>query len=501
MPPTPSETKLPPPAALREFMAALPEPALLAPEGGTGAGVEIAAANAALGALTGYDPTELAGRDTRLLHGPRTNLLLFAAPGVPPPAAGENWLHRRDGTEFYASWRFAPVLPGWQIGIFRDATETKRLQEAVLHSEKLSTVGMLAGSVAHDFKNLLSVINGYCEILRDKLEAVPSARKDLQEIHRAGQKAAGLARQLLEFSRREENESNVVNANTLIREIAEILRRAAGESVTVELRLASDLGNMRVGPTQFQQALLNLCFNARDAMPAGGKLTVRTFRADFARKGEPPPGLSARSYAVTQVRDTGQGMEEQVRRQTFQPFFTTKPHGTGLGLSTVRGIVRRAGGEALCQSEPGRGTVFELYLPETAEAEQIFSTTFNALPATRGSEALWLVESDKVIRKMVTGILTADGYQVREFATPAEALAAPPFPGRLHLLLLEGKGKDVCRVALHLRQQHPKLKALFLATDAPAAVREEFPPRSVTALPKPFALSTLLRTVRELLDQ
>ena len=491
-----------PPAGLAELVSALPEPALLTRDEWTGAGVEIVAANAAFAQLTGYEKEELIGQNTRLLHGPRTDLAVVN-PGrdKTPRLTGETWLHRRNGKEFFASWRFGPVKPGWMVAIYRDNSEIKRLQEAMLHSEKLGTVGQLAGGVAHDFNNLLSIINGYCEIMRDKLGSLPAAQKDLQEIHRAGLKASGIARQLLEFSRRQESESSVVNANTLIREIGDILRRVVGEAVALEFRLASDLGNMRVDPTQYQQALLNLCFNARDAMLHGGKLTVRTYRVDFTQRGTPPLGLPAKTYAVTQVTDTGHGMDEESQKNLFQPFFTTKPHGTGLGLSTVQNLVRRAGGEVTVQTAAGKGSVFELYFPETAEAEQIFSTTLSSLPATRGTETLWLVESDEVIRKMITGILSVDGYQVRHFATPAEALTTEINDGQLQLLMLDSKGNDACRLARQLHAKNPKMRALFLAADTPASLLAEFPPKSVAHLPKPFALSTLLRAVRGLLDQ
>ncbi|MFI5336840.1 MAG: ATP-binding protein, partial [Opitutales bacterium] len=198
--------------------------------------------------------------------------------------------------------------------------------------------------------------------------------------------------------------------------------------------------------------------------------------------------------------DTGQGMDAATRQHTFQPFYTTKPHGTGLGLATVQSIVRRAGGEVTVQSELGHGTVFDLYLPETAEAEQIFSTTLTALPATRGTESLWLVEADEVIRKMVTGILSVDGYQVREFATPADALAAEINDGQLQLLLLDTKGKEACKLARQLRSKNPKMRILFLTVDSPSATLADFPAKVVEHLPKPFALSTLLRAVRKLLD-
>ncbi|WP_415909445.1 two-component system sensor histidine kinase NtrB [Oleiharenicola sp. Vm1] len=259
------------------LLESLPEAAILTRDQWDGAGVEIVAANARFAALTGYAREALVGRNTRLLHGPKTEIIPCApaAPSPAPPRRRE--LAASPGRHaLLRQLALLPVEPGLQVAVFRDLSELRRLREAMFHSQKLDTVGQLAGGTAHDFNNLLSIINGYCEIMRGKLAAAPAAQKDLEEIHRAGQKAARLARQILEFSRRQDTEVRVVNPNTLIREIAEILRRVAGDAVKVELRLASDLGNTRIDPTQFQQVLFNLCFNARDAMPQGGKLTVRT---------------------------------------------------------------------------------------------------------------------------------------------------------------------------------------------------------------------------------
>jgi two-component system cell cycle sensor histidine kinase/response regulator CckA len=490
---------------LAETFASLAEPALITRNDWQGGGVEIVAANAAFCTLSGYDAASLAGNNTRLLHGPKTDL---AAPGAwrnpngSDAVTGEGWLHRRDGTAFYATWSFSPVrrpgqTDGLLLALFRDASETRRLQEALLHSQKLDTVGQLAGGVAHDFNNLLSIINGYCEIMSAKLAEVPAAQKDLQEIHRAGLKAAGIARQILEFSRRQETEARVVNANTLIREIADILRRVVGDAVKVELRLSSDLGNMRIDPTQFQQVLLNLCFNARDAMPQGGKLTLRTFSQVLDGGTRPlPAGLAPGVYVTLQIADTGAGMDENQQRRAFEPFFTTKLHGTGLGLPTVLGIVKRAGGGITVQSAPGRGTTFEVLLPETAEPEQLFSTTLAALPATRGSESVWLVEADAALRKMVAGILAVDGYRVQPLGATAEA----PAGQTPDLLIIDNVSDAALALARRLREAQPRLCVLSLAVDSPASALPEFSANTVAHLPKPFALSTLLRAVRGLLD-
>jgi len=488
----------PAPAAVA-LLESLPEAALITRDKWEGAGVEILAANTRFATLCGYGVAELVGRNTRLLHGPKTEVLTPRAGRAATERllAGEGWLYRHDGTAFFAGWNFSPLGEGLLVAVFRDLSEVRRLQEAMFHSQKLDTVGQLTGGVAHDFNNLLSIINGYCEIMSAKLTAVPAAQKDLEEIHRAGQKAARLARQILEFTRRQETEARVVNPNTLIREIADILRRVVGEAVKVELRLASDLGNTRIDPTQFQQVLLNLCFNARDAMPQGGKLTVRT--ANHTQSA-PSADLRAGDYVMLQVTDTGTGMDEATLARMWEPFFTTKPHGTGLGLPMAFAVVKSCEGRITVRSKPGVGTTFEVLLPETPEPEQVYSTMIPALPGARGSEVLWLVEEDEVLRKMVSGILAVDGYKVREFSTIAGAIAGVGKGSAPHLLLIDAGVADAVKLIHLLAAKCPRLRVLAVSVDSPASALRDFPPRSFAHLPKPFALSTLLRSVRGLLD-
>jgi signal transduction histidine kinase/CheY-like chemotaxis protein len=480
-------------AAKVETLAELPEAVFLTRDRWQDGGVDIVWANPSCVKLTGFDLEHLIGRNTCLLHGVKSG----RAP-VHRSEAGEGWLQRRNGTAFYASWKFSPIRAagrrsGYLLALYQDLSETHRLREALLHSQKLDTVGQLASGVAHDFNNLLSVINGYCEIMSGKLEPTHAAQKDLQEMHRAGLKAAGIARQILEFSRRQETEPRVVNANTLIREIADILRRIVGDAVQVQLRLAADLGNIRIDPTQFQQALLNLSFNARDAMPQGGRLTIRTSRTTNEDAASTPPI----SQVVVEITDTGVGIPAALRRRIFEPFFTTKPHGTGLGLPTVIDLVKRAGGQLKVRSKPGVGSTFEMVFWETAEAEQLFSpSTLTALPATIGTEVIWLVEADLVLRKMVSGILAADGYSMDEFAQPAET----PADTAPDLLMVDCRASLASELAKRILARNPKLRVLSLSADAPVAGFQDFPPNTVGHLPKPFALSTLLRAVRQLLD-
>ena len=472
-------------------VAAMPEPTLITGDKWRHGGVEIIFANRAFGTLTGYKSSELAGRNTRLLHGPRTDLTILPRGKRATPdrtaAQGEGWLYRKEDTPFYAAWSLSPAAApaGRLLAVYHDATERKRLQEALLHSHKLDTIGLLASGVAHDFNNLLSIINGFSEILISRFAASAPAQKELRQIHRAGRKAAGLAQQILEFSRRRETDTHAVNLNSLIREISEILRRVVGDAVVFELRLASDLGNVRLDPTNFQQILLNLCFNARDAMPKGGELSIHTYNQ--IKKGR----------VTLQVTDTGHGMEAATRRRIFEPFFTTKPAGTGLGLATVRDIVRQHGGRIVVHSRPGRGTTFEISFPETAEAEQI---PFAPLPPsldTHGTETILLVEADAVLRGMISGILSADGYRVVEASDPTAALRLlKPSGNTPHLLIADLGSLALAEVA---RKLPADVKLLSIAAEPPAAAG--LSPLVAGHLTKPFALNLLMRTVRSLLDR
>jgi two-component system, cell cycle sensor histidine kinase and response regulator CckA len=469
------------------MLAALPEPALITlaqwERGGTG----IVYANPRFCELTGYTAEELAGQNTRLLHGTKTDLSLLQH-GLREDASGqqrgEGWLCRKDGHPFFARWSFSPLLPDADggprllIAVYQDQSELKRLREALLSTQKLDTVGMLASGVAHDFNNLLSVINGYCEIVSGKIVQMPEAQKDIHEIHRAGLKAAAIARQILEFSRRQETDVKVVNFNTLIREIAEILRRAAGDEVKLELRLASDLGNARIDPTQFQQVLLNLCFNAREAMQSGGQITLRTYNHRVAQPGDRRvPEMANGNYAVLRIT------------------------GTGLGLATVFGIIRQHNGHIAVQSTPGSGTTFDIFLPETAEPEETTVIRLASLPATRGTETLLLIEEDTVLRKMIAGILATDGYTVTDMATVAEAVPSVAI-GELQpqLVLAPCDHQAVADLVRLLHEKNPALRVISISAEPPETILPGLPAKALLHLPKPFALSTLITGVRQLLD-
>ncbi len=477
-------------------------------------GLHIIFVNDSFCAMTGRTARELAGSAHGTFHADpadieRTTKWLDGG-RVSRPLTGEGYLTRKDGGAIYASWTFSPVFnargrASHIVGTYRDTTEKRRLQEALVHSQRLDAVGRLAGGVAHDFNNLLSVINGYCEMLAAQLSDRPQALREVQEIHKSGLRAATLTRQLLAFGRRQPMDARVINFNRVVRDNAEILRRLIGHAGRLELDLSKKLSNVRADPTQFQQVLLNLVINARDALRDRGCITITTTDRDIK------PGLNRRTtdvppghYVSLSVSDNGTGMDAETQKHLFEPFFTTKPEGkgTGLGLALVYGIVQQSSGYINVRSVLLAGSTFEILLPATTEPEESSAplAPIMPLPATRGHETLLLVEEDEVVRKMVGGMLAADGYNVLAAASAREAAKRArehSRPAQLLIAPLENGGEKLAR---RLAKSNPALRVLAIGQfDAPLALPWLSASRQTT-LSKPFALSEILRSVRALLD-
>jgi PAS domain S-box-containing protein len=412
-----------------------------------------------------------------------------------------------------------PVLDdsGEVIGLFgiaRDITERKqaeveknRLRDQLQHAQKMEIVGRLAGGVAHDFNNLLTVINGYSQLLLGELGAGDPMFDSLDEIRKAGERAAALTRQLLILSRKQIVRSKVLDVNALIVDTARMLARVIGEDVRLEIDLSPSLGRVRADSGQIQQVLLNLAVNARDAMPAGGTLLIRTedvqLGEDYAQQhSEVKPG----AYVLMEVSDTGIGMEENVKAHLFEPFFTTKKpgEGTGLGLTMVYGIVMQSGGSIWTYSEPGEGTTFKIYLPRMEEG-----TTPNArapLPvplSLEGTETVLVVEDDENLRKVVRAGLMKYGYDVLEAANPGEALLlAERHPGPIHLALTDMvmEGMQGTELALRLKDLKPQMRVIFMSGySEPFLMQRGILDRDVSYLSKPFSPEALATRVREVL--
>lgn len=503
-----------PPALLAAALRAQGDGVVISRIGRDASRPKIVFANDSFLAMTGCTLAELTERPQLALHADKGDLAKLrewsrkAEPGR--LLSGEGYLLRRDGSTLYSTWNFSAVpnprgRPVHLITSYRDTTEKRRLQEALVHSQRLDAVGRLAGGVAHDFNNLLSVINGYCEMLAAQVADRPQALREVNEIHRAGLRAATLTRQLLAFGRRQPMDARVINFNRIVQDNAEIMARLIGSAGRLELQLAKDLGNVRADPTQFQQVLLNLVINARDALRDRGVITISTSNREIKpglnrRVTDAPPGR----YVSLAVTDNGTGMDAETQKHLFEPFFTTKPEGkgTGLGLALVYGIVQQSNGYILVRSAVLAGSTFEILLPEAREPEQAaaIAKPIAPLPATRGHETLLLIEEDAVVRKMVSGMLTADGYRVLSAAAPDEAAdlaRQSDRPVELMIGALEDAGEALAR---ELHQMDADLRLLCIGNHGEATGVDWLPANRQATLTKPFALSEVLRSVRALLD-
>ena len=475
-------------------------------------GLEIVFANQSFCDMTGYPAGELAGLVHTALHADPTDLNKLARWLRHPrrPFTGEGYLLRKDGTTIYAAWSYSAVCGPRDrvneiVATYRDTTEKRRLQEALVHSQRLDAVGRLAGGVAHDFNNLLSVINGYCEMLAAQVSDRPQALREVNEIHKAGLRAATLTRQLLAFGRRQPMDPHVLNLNRVVRDNAEIMGRLLGRAGRLELDLAQNLANVRADATQLQQVLLNLVINARDALRDHGCVTISTANRDVKlglnrRATDIPPGR----YVCLSVSDNGTGMDAETQKHLFEPFFTTKPEGkgTGLGLALVYGIVQQSNGYINVRSAVLAGSTFEILLPETKDREedQPGVSAVTPLPATRGHETLVFVESDEVVRKMVAGMLTADGYRVIAARTPSEALRLAVAQDRPIQLLITPSEEPAEQAARKLHERHSNLRILSIGHHDTPQPFGWLPAKHQAGLAKPYALSEVLRCARALLD-
>lgn len=474
--------------------------------------LKIVFANDSFCAMTGHTSAELVGRDYAVLHIDRAEVdrvrewLPRAKRGE--PLTGEGLLARADGSSISVAWSFDPLCNArgrvtHVIATYRDQTEKRRLQEALVHSQRLDAVGRLAGGVAHDFNNLLSVINGYCEILAAHVANNPQAMREVAEIHNAGRKAAALTQQLLAFSRRKPLDARVLNLNELINENVDILRRLIGEAGRLDLELAEDLTNVRTDAAQFQQVLFNLVLNARDALRDKGRIVVTTANCTISsgphrRATDAPPGR----YVALTVADNGTGMDAETMKHLFEPFFTTKPEGkgTGLGLALVYGVVQQSGGTISATSELLVGSKFEVLLPAVDAAVEQPPAAVAPLPSLRGNETVWLIEPDEIVRKMVAGMLTADGYRVTALGSHEDAPSDAAALKAVQLLIsaLRGEGE---RLAKKIHAQHPELRVLVIGDhEEDSGTVGWLSSERQTRLNKPYALSSLLRAARRLLD-
>ena len=398
------------------------------------------------------------------------------------------------------------------IGVSRDITELKRaaaekakIEDQLRQAQKLESVGRLAAGVAHDFNNLLTVINGYSRLLLGRLKAEDPLRSSLEEIHKAGERAAALTRQLLAFSRKQILQPRVLDLNRVVEEVRPMLERLMGEDVEVCVQLHTEATTTYADPNQLQQVLMNLAANSRDAMPDGGRFSIETGFVEWDEShAQLRPGAHAGRYVVLAVSDTGEGMSEEARGHIFEPFFTTKEvgKGTGLGLSTIHGIVEQSGGHVEVASELGRGTTFQIYLPRVMDAPAD-SGRPEAVPAMGGQETVLVVEDQAEVRGYAAAALQAYGYHVIEAANAAEALLVCEREGeRIDLILTDVvmPGLSGRELADWLKKLQPGIKVLFMSgyTDD-TMVHHGILRKEAEFIQKPFGPGQLALKVREML--
>jgi len=384
----------------------------------------------------------------------------------------------------------------------------RQTEEQLRQSQKMEAIGTLAGSVAHDFNNLLSVIISYSDLLMDGLTSSDPMHADLEQISRAGQRAADLTRQLLAFSRQQVLEPRVVNINEAVAGMAKMLSRLIGEDIELTLNTGRGLGTVFVDPTQIEQVVLNLVVNARDAMPRGGKLTIESGDVELDQSyASEHLGVEPGQYVLLSVSDTGTGMDRATQSRIFEPFFTTKERGkgTGLGLSTVFGIVKQSGGNIWVCSEPGEGTSFKIYLPRALDKLQRQERTTIVPLTLRGTETILLTEDDEQVRELACAILRKHGYHVIEAASGGDALLiCEQYRGPIHLLLTDVVmprigGRQLWERLAPLR---PGMKVLFMSgyTDD-AIVHHGVLSSEFAFVQKPLLPAQLLTKLRSVLDE
>jgi PAS domain S-box-containing protein len=439
------------------------------------------------------------------------NLLANLSAVTPQHEEAGIWKHRKkDGTiidvEITAHELTFYGRPA-QIVLAYDVTERRTLEEQLRQSQKMEAVGQLAGGVAHDFNNLLTVITGYSDLTLRRLDKESPFRSSLEEIKKAGERAASLTRQLLAFSRKQVLQPKVLQLNAIVADVDKMLRRLIGEDIDALTLLEPSLGQIEADPGQIEQVILNLAVNARDAMPQGGKLTIETANVyldnQYARW---HTAILPGHYVMLAMSDTGCGIDAETQVRMFEPFFTTKEQGkgTGLGLSTVYGIVKQSGGHLWVYSEVGKGTTFKIYLPRVDGITERDEARDTLVELPQGRETVLLTEDEEQVRQMIRMILETGGYRVLEAASGEEALTLyNQHEDQIDLVMTDVVMPQMSgrELAQSLEILHPGIKVLYMSGYTnDAIVRHGLLGQEIAFLQKPFTPDVLMRKVREVLD-
>ncbi|HKS68326.1 MAG TPA: ATP-binding protein [Candidatus Acidoferrales bacterium] len=389
----------------------------------------------------------------------------------------------------------------------REIAGREQAEEALRHAQKMEAIGRLAGGVAHDFNNLLMVIRGQAALSQNNVGLSATVRRELSEIMKAADRASSLTRKLLALGRKQVLQSRVLDLNALVSQVAEILPSVLGEHIQLHVDLDPALGRVRADSAQLEQVIMNLVFNARDAMPLGGDLTIQTANSDLDTAWtNKHPGVEPGPYVMFAVRDTGHGMDEETQAHLFEPFFTTKDtnKGTGLGLATVYGTVNQSGGCVTVSSKVGQGTAFEVYLPRVEEQVEVVETAKPVVSSLHGEERILVVEDDDAVRRMTREFLKIKGYSVIEARSAADAILwMESHDETIDLVLTDVvmpgiKGGELVG---HLAKLRANLKVLYMSAYTEGdAIRIGILSPGTAFIEKPFSPDELAAKVREVLN-
>jgi len=392
-------------------------------------------------------------------------------------------------------------------GAVQDITQLKRLEQQLAQAQKMEAIGRLAGGIAHDFNNLLTVILGNAQLLLDAANDGHTPCQDAEQIRQAAERAAALTRQLLAFSRQQLLEPRILDLNTVVTNVGQLLSRVIGEDIELITHLAPDLGQVYADPGQIEQVIMNLAVNARDAMPTGGTLTIATANVVFHdANGREHLGVESGPSILLRIGDTGVGMDAATSARIFEPFFTTKAvgKGTGLGLATVHGIVTQSGGQIGVDSQPGLGTTFKIYLPRVDADKESASAAGSLAEAPQGDATILLVEDEPLVRDLAGRVLRAYGYHVLEAEDgPTALLIANAFPGPIDLLLTDvimSGGLSGHQLAEQLVAQRPAIKVLYMSGHTDTMMPRTRFASEQAFMQKPFTPDALARQVWDILQ-
>jgi PAS domain S-box-containing protein len=473
--------------------------------------------NPAFEQTTGYTRVEAIGQNPNILNSGEQGAAfyqdLWTTIGVGDVWHGRLVNKRKDGSLYTADATISPIRNGNDsvvsfVGVSRDVTRELQLEEQYRQAHKMEAIGRLTGGIAHDFNNLLTAIDGFAELAQFQLSPDDPVQELISKTRQSSRRAANLVSQLLAFSRKQIVKPQVLVLNDVVNEMDKMLQRIIGEDINLETRLAPGLWSVRIDPTQIEQVILNLAVNARDAMPGGGSLTIKTanvvLNEDFAaRHVEVQPG----DYVLLEIGDTGMGMSPEVQAHIFEPFFTTKENGkgTGLGLATVYGVVKQSGGHIQCHSQEGMGTTFNIYLPRAEASARPVARQEPTQGIPSGGETILLVEDNDEVRDLAQRVLKRQGYTLLQARNGQEALQlAASHPGPIHLLLTDVIMPGISGVTLAEQLAHTRSdsKVLFMSgyTDEKIEHHGVLEP-GVAFLQKPFSPMELARRVRVVLDR